>query len=183
MSWDRIERQQAILREKIAMLVLDRLNDPRVGFVTITRAKLSRDRRYCKVFYTVLGSDADRRKTGRALANAAPRVQELLAPVLTTRLIPELQFVYDDTIERESHLLTLIEGLEISSDEDEDESGGESDAAGLDADEGDDADDDDDGDDASADADLAAGDAAVLDAPEDGIEDLDQARGPGAPPA
>ena len=58
MSWDRIRRQEAILREKIAVIILDRLNDPRLGFVTITGCTLSRDKRYCKVKVTVLGSES-----------------------------------------------------------------------------------------------------------------------------
>ena len=109
MTWDRIQRQEAILLEKVAVIVLERLNDPRLGFVTITEAKLSRDKHYCTLKYTVLGSESERRKTTRALLDAAPRVRELLAPTLRTRVLPELRFVYDEAVVKESKLRTLIE--------------------------------------------------------------------------
>lgn len=108
MTWDRIHRQEAILREKIAVLI-QRLNDPRLGFVTITSAKLSRDKHYCTVMFSVLGSDSEERNTTRALADAAPRVRELLGPSLHTRVLPELKFVYDRVVVKESHLRTLID--------------------------------------------------------------------------
>lgn len=108
MTWDRIQRQEAILLEKIAVLV-QRLNDPRLGFVTITAAKLSRDKRYCTVQFTVMGSESEVSKTTRALAAAAPRVREMLAPSLQSRVLPELRFVMDENVVKESRLRTLIE--------------------------------------------------------------------------
>lgn len=111
MSWDRHERHEAILKEKIAVIVLERLADPRLGFVTITDVELSRDKRHANVSYTCFGTEAQRRTTARALKDGAPRVQELLAPSLTMRLIPQLRFVHDDGVAKESKLLKLIEGV------------------------------------------------------------------------
>jgi ribosome-binding factor A len=142
MTWDRKDRQEAILREKIAVIVLERLSDPRLGFVTITGAKLNKDKRVCTVTYTVLGSDTDRRKTARALADACPRIQELLGPTLRMRSMPTVRFVYDETVERESRMLGILGELaaeraergdvdEISEGDDD----SETDAEGDDADE------------------------------------------------
>jgi len=108
-TWDRKQRWEAILQEKIAVIVQQRLNDPRLGFVTVTRTELTKDRKLCRVFFTVLGTDGQRRRSERALADAGPRVQELLAPTLRMRSMPELRFVYDETVERESRLLGLID--------------------------------------------------------------------------
>ena len=108
MSWDRIQRQEAILREKIAVLV-QRLNDPRLGFITVTAVKLSRDKRHCRVDYTVLGDEAQIRTTTRALEDASGRIQELLAPSLRMRTMPELRFHYDAKVEKHNRLLDLIE--------------------------------------------------------------------------
>lgn len=130
MTWDRIHRQEAILREKIAIIVLDRLNDPRLGFVTITGVELSRDRRHCRVLYTVLGTESEQRTTARALADAVPRVQELLAPTLETRLIPAIRFDYDESVERESRLLGLMDSLASERGEREGR-GAEGDASGA----------------------------------------------------
>ena len=111
MAWDRIERTEAILREKIAIIVLERLNDPRLGFVTITGAKLSRDRRHCKVLYTVLGTPTQRRLSEQALRDAAPHIQEVLAPSMRLRTIPEVRFVYDESVAKESRMYDLLDEL------------------------------------------------------------------------
>jgi ribosome-binding factor A len=109
MVWDRRERQEAILREKIAVIVLERLSDPRIGFVTITGVELSSDKRIAWVTYTHLGTDAQRRACQRALADSSGRVQELLAPTLRMRNMPEVRFKFDEGVEKESRLLTIIE--------------------------------------------------------------------------
>jgi len=110
-TWDRHRRHEAILKEKIAVIVLERLADPRLGFVTITGVELSRDKRHANVSYTCFGTESQRRTTARALADGAPRVQELLAPTLEMRLIPQLRFVHDEGVEKERRLRELIEGV------------------------------------------------------------------------
>ena len=114
MAWDRRERLEALLREKIAIIVLERLNDPRLGFVTITGVQLSKDKRHAKVLYTVLGTAGQRRTTDRALQDAARHVQEQLAPTLRLRVMPELRFTYDESIEKESRMLGLLDELASS---------------------------------------------------------------------
>ncbi|MFT7462001.1 MAG: ribosome-binding factor A [Pseudohongiellaceae bacterium] len=139
MSWDRIERQEAILLEKIAVLI-QRLNDPRVGFVTITGTKLSRDKRYCNVSFSVFGTDSEIRKTTRALAAAAPRVREMLAPSLDSRVLPELRFIFDAEVVKESNLRILIEEVTAEREEREGPDGDLSELLRKDEEEGDDAD-------------------------------------------
>ena len=111
MAWDRSNRTEAILQEKIAIIVLERLNDPRLGFVTITGARLSGDKRHCKVLFTVLGTPTQRRLTEQALRDAAPHIQEVLAPTLRLRTIPELRFVYDESIAKQSKMFDLLDEL------------------------------------------------------------------------
>src|SRR5688572_4062441 len=110
--WDRTERVEALMKERIATIVLERLSDPRLGFVTITGVKLSGDKRLAKVGFTVLGTAAQRRTTERALRDAASHVQQVLAPSMRMGNLPELRFVYDESIEKESKMLDLLDGLE-----------------------------------------------------------------------
>jgi len=117
MAWDRTERTEALLREKIAIIVLERLNDPRLGFVTITGAKLSKDKRHCKVLFTVLGTPVQRRLSERALQDAAKHIQEVLAPSMHMRNMPELRFVYDESIEKGAKMLDLLDKLAIQPDQ------------------------------------------------------------------
>jgi ribosome-binding factor A len=110
--WDRTERVEALMKERIATIVLERLSDPRLGFVTITGVKLSGDKRLAKVAFTVLGTPAQRRTTERALRDAASHIQQVLAPSMRMRNLPELRFVYDESIEKESKMLDLLGELE-----------------------------------------------------------------------
>lgn len=111
MTWDRKQRLEATLHEKIAVIVQQKLNDPRLGFVTVTGIELSKDRRHAKVLYTVLGSEAQLRTTARALADSVGRIQELLSPTLRARVMPELRFVFDESVERESRLNQIMDEL------------------------------------------------------------------------
>lgn len=111
MAWDRNERTEALLREKIAIIVLERLNDPRLGFVTITRARLSGDRRLCTVSFTVLGTPTQRRLSARALQDAAPHIQEVLAKSMRMRTLPVLRFEYDESVEKTSRMNALLDDL------------------------------------------------------------------------
>ena len=111
MAWDRTERTEALLREKIAIIVLERLNDPRLGFVTITGVRLSKDRHHAKVLFTVLGTPTQRRLSERALHDAAKHIQEVLAPAMRLRSMPELRFVYDDSVEKEAKMIDLLDKL------------------------------------------------------------------------
>ncbi len=111
MAWDRNERVEALLKEKIAIIVLERLSDPRLGFLTITGVKLSKDKKHAKVLFTVLGSAAQRRTTERALRDAAPHVQRQVAPSMHMRSMPELRFTYDESIAKGSRVLDLLDDL------------------------------------------------------------------------
>jgi ribosome-binding factor A len=111
MAWDRTERLEAMLQEKIAIIVLERLNDPRLGFLTITGVRLSKDKRHAKVLFTVLGTASQRRLSERALHDAAKHIQEVLAPGMRLRNMPELRFVYDDSIEKEAKMLDILDKL------------------------------------------------------------------------
>jgi len=130
--WDRTERVEALMKERIATIVLERLSDPRLGFITITGVKLSGDKRLAKVAFTVLGSAAQRRTTERALRDAASHVQQVLAPSMRMRNMPELRFVYDESIEKESKMLELLDGLQAERGEhgDDGAEGGASDNVG-----------------------------------------------------
>jgi ribosome-binding factor A len=108
MSWNRGKRLEALLKEWIATIIVERLSDPRIGFTTITRVELSRDKKHARVYYTCLGEPEQQRTTRRGLEAAAPHIQEALAPNFKARNLPELRFVYDTSIMREATMLNLL---------------------------------------------------------------------------
>jgi len=111
----RTERINQLLREEISEL-LRQAKDPRLdSFVTVTEVCISPDLRHAKIFVSILGDEKEQERVLTGLAAASGFLRRQLAPRLTMRFIPELAFVRDDSIERGSHLLQLIDQVESES--------------------------------------------------------------------
>jgi ribosome-binding factor A len=107
MSTARSARIADQIQRELAEVIRLELRDPRVGLVTLTGVELSRDQSHAKVFFTVLGSQAEDAQSG--LANAAGFLRSELARRLTTRKVPELHFAYDESVERGIRISHLID--------------------------------------------------------------------------
>jgi ribosome-binding factor A len=97
------------IQRELAELVRLEVRDPRVGLVTITGVELSRDQSHAKVYFTVLGAASDGAQAGEGLQRAAGFLRTQLAHRLTTRTVPDLAFVYDESVERGVRLSRLID--------------------------------------------------------------------------
>jgi ribosome-binding factor A len=85
------------------------LKDPRVGMVTITAVEVSRDLSHARVFVTSLAGAQAMEESLGALRHAAGFLRSRLAHTLSSRTVPELQFVYDESVERGVRLSRLID--------------------------------------------------------------------------
>jgi len=103
-----IGRLQAQIQRRVAYCLQFEISDPRASFVTVTKVELSKDLARAKVFYSVLGSEADRSKTAHMLEGAAGFVRRQLGRVLETRTIPLLSWEYDPSAEDAANLSRLI---------------------------------------------------------------------------
>ncbi len=108
MSGNRRERIARVIREEASRVILYELADPRIGFVTVTKVKVSGDLQSARVFLSVLGEEADRTKTMKVLARAGKVVRRAIAPCLKTRLIPSLSFELDESVEGAFRMEGLI---------------------------------------------------------------------------
>ena len=106
----RTDRVEELLRQEISSVVTREVHDPRVGFVTVTSVDVSPDLRTATVWVSLIGQPDDRRETLRALERAMPFVRRRLG-VLRLKRIPELQVRHDDTAERGTRVLQLIQEL------------------------------------------------------------------------
>lgn len=97
------ERMRRVLGEAVA-----ELSDPRIGFVTITGVSIARDFRNAKVFVSVLGDDASRDDTLRALRSAHGLLQRAIARDSRLHHTPQLEFVYDDTTDSAMRLEEIL---------------------------------------------------------------------------
>jgi ribosome-binding factor A len=100
------------IREIIAELLTFTVRDPGIGFVTITRVKVTPDLQLARVNYTSLGDDKARRETQRGLERARPLFRRHLAERLHLKRVPDLQFFFDESIERQDRIERILQGLE-----------------------------------------------------------------------
>jgi len=101
------------LADQISQIVAEmlerRIKDPRLGFVTVTEARLTNDLREATVFYTVYGSDQERTDTAMALASATGIIRSEVGRQIGLRHTPSLEFVADalpDSAQRIEDLVT-----------------------------------------------------------------------------
>ncbi|MBA3795931.1 MAG: 30S ribosome-binding factor RbfA, partial [Chloroflexi bacterium] len=107
----RTERLDELLREEISAVLSRDVQDPRIGFVTVTRVEVTRDLSHATVWVSIIGSPEERRDSIRGLERAMPFVRGRLAP-LRMRRIPQLHVRYDESVERGTRVLRLLDELE-----------------------------------------------------------------------
>jgi len=96
------------IQREVSELLARELRDPRVGMLTITAVDVSPDLSHAKVFFTLLEKDK-LEETLAGLKRASGYLRSQLARRLSVYTIPELRFVYDESVERGDHLARLIE--------------------------------------------------------------------------
>ena len=108
----RTERIDELLRQEISDLLLREVGDPRIGFATVTDVETAPDLRHAKVWVSIIGQPKERTETLRALEHAMPFVRRELGKRLRLRRIPEFSVRLDESIERGSRVMQLINDLE-----------------------------------------------------------------------
>jgi ribosome-binding factor A len=105
----RYEKVAEALRKEISSIIHDELNDPRLGFVTITNVDLTGDLRYAKVFFSVLGKDQEYKRTKEALDSALGFIRRLIAQRIRLRFTPEIAFKEDRSSEYSIKIQQVLE--------------------------------------------------------------------------
>ncbi len=108
----RQEKVQEQLVHEISEIIQRELGDPRIGFVTVTGAEISRDLRHAKVFVSVLGDDDARKQSLKVLNSASGMLRGEFTRRAHMRIAPELEFVFDTGIERGQRIFELLHSVE-----------------------------------------------------------------------
>jgi ribosome-binding factor A len=106
-SYPRSRRVGQQIQRTLSELLRREIKDPRLGMVTLTEVRVSNDLAYAKVYYSVLGGDAE--QTREILEEAANMLRGQLGRALGLRHSPELRFVADELIEGGARLSALIQ--------------------------------------------------------------------------
>jgi ribosome-binding factor A len=108
----RPEKLAELIREEVTQIVGYELDDPRVASVTVTDVRVTENLRDASVYFTVVGTDEEKKGATAALKKAAPYVRRQLGMSLNLKYTPEIHFVRDSVEEsavRVEELLARIE--------------------------------------------------------------------------
>ncbi len=102
---DRVGEQ---IRQAISEMLLRDVRDPGIGFVTLSRVKVSPDLQLVRVYYTQIGDAKAKRDTVKALERATPFMRRQLADLVRLRRVPELRFEFDAGAEHQERIETIL---------------------------------------------------------------------------
>jgi ribosome-binding factor A len=109
MPTERMRRVNQVLREVIGSAIATELEDPRIGFVTVTSVETSPDLRSARVHVSVLGGEAEREATLAGLSSSHGVLQATIAREMRIKRTPMLSFHYDETPERGVRVSRLLD--------------------------------------------------------------------------
>ena len=104
-----MRRVNELMREVVGATISGELQDPRIGFVTVTAVETSPDLRTAQVHVSVLGSEEEREATLEGLRSSHGVIQSRIAAETRMKRTPTLTFRYDDTIEKGVRISELLE--------------------------------------------------------------------------
>jgi ribosome-binding factor A len=96
------------LRAELAELIAREVQDPGIGFLTITHVKVTPDLQIARVYYTTLGDEKARRDSARALERATPFLRRQIGGRLRLKRVPQLEFFFDESIERGDRIERIL---------------------------------------------------------------------------
>ncbi len=102
------------IRRELAELIRDELRDPRLALISMTSVEVSRDLAYARIFVTLMGDPTERNERVAELNRAAPLLRRELGRRMRLRVIPKLEFRYDEVVEQGARLSALIDAAVAS---------------------------------------------------------------------
>lgn len=100
------------LKHEIGFIINTKIKDPRIGFVTLTDVRLSSDFHYLDVFVSVMGDDGTIDSTMKVLKQCNGFIKKNIKDRFKLRVIPEIRFIYDKSIDEGMKVTQLLENLD-----------------------------------------------------------------------
>ena len=111
------------IRHELATLLSREVHDPGIGFVTLTRVKVSPDLQLARVFYTMMGDEKAQKATAQALGRATPFLRRQLGARIRLRRVPELRFEFDKSVENQDRIERILMEIKAKDTSDRSEAG------------------------------------------------------------
>lgn len=105
------ERLERIIEREISNIIRTEVKDERLSFVTITKVSLTNDLSIATVYYTVLGTEEQKKATSENLLDAKGFIKGSLSKKLEIRKTPDLRFKYDESLEQGERIEQILKNL------------------------------------------------------------------------
>ena len=96
------------IREELTVILAREVHDPGIGFITLTRVRMTPDLQLARVYYTSMGDETAKRETARALTRATPFLRRHIASRVRLRRVPELRFQFDEGVEHQDRVERIL---------------------------------------------------------------------------
>ena len=104
----RVDKLDSILMKEISTIILQDINDPKLGFPTVTEVDVAPDLKTAKVYVSCLGKNYMKRDGIQALRKAKGYIKSQLAKRIKLRKIPDLYFIVDDTLDKAERIEEIL---------------------------------------------------------------------------
>ncbi len=112
MQGKRTDRVGHLIQMELSQLLVTKVKDPRLGFVTVTHVDIAPDLKNAFVYYSVLGDEKARESSQEALEKARGFLQRQIADAIKLRYTPKLDFRLDSSLERGMEIDRVLRKLE-----------------------------------------------------------------------
>ena len=108
---NRARKLEIDLQREISFIINSKLKDPRIGFVTVTDVKLSPDYHYLNIFVSIMGEEKVKNDSMEGLNQCEGFIKKNLKERFRLRIIPDIKFIYDKSIEHGLKITSILENL------------------------------------------------------------------------
>ncbi|MCK9175226.1 MAG: 30S ribosome-binding factor RbfA [Desulforhopalus sp.] len=111
-SGKRSDRVARAIQQEVSLLLVEKISDPRLSGVSVSRVEVTSDLAEAKIYYTVLGGSKAVAEAGRGWKRASGFVRSHIAHTLNLRFTPVLNFFYDNTVEKVAELEEIFQEID-----------------------------------------------------------------------
>ena len=104
----RVNRVAEQMKKELGDIIIQKMKDPRIGFVTVTDVEVTGDLQNATVFISVLGNEEEKEATLKGLDKAKGFIRSEVGKRIRLRKVPEIEFSFDESIEYGNRIQTLL---------------------------------------------------------------------------
>lgn len=108
---DRIKKLAIDIKREISFIINTKIKDPGIGFITVTDTRLSVDGKYLDIYFSTMGKENQAESSLEALKRCRGFIKKNLSERMRLRNVPELKFIYDDSIDRGMKITKILENI------------------------------------------------------------------------